>query len=471
VIQSNPSVQELEDEKFDDRFILTILTKESREHIREIVDNIPEIEAVEVDSLPGDEQELIQDEVTVVQEQVAATAQPARTQARSGTPTPAARQHRPDALVRVETERLDKLINLVGELVTSRTQVIEMAKGDDTIGALDQLDRVTTELQYAAMSLRMVAIKQVFDRFPRMVRDLAQASGKDINLRIFGEMTELDRSIVNQIGDPLVHLIRNSIDHGLESKQDRIAKEKPETGTITLGARHEGSHILIEIGDDGHGLDLERIRAKAIERGLISPQHGELSVGEAGELLFSAGFSTAQTITDLSGRGVGLDAVRSVVHSLSGTIEIESDPGRFMRTIIKLPLTLAIIKALLVVADGETLAIPIQAVRENIQVERDQIKTVQQHDVIMLRDEVLPLYDLAECLGFQRLRIDGPLPVIVVEIRGQKVGFVVEDLIGQQEIVIKSIRGTLSDIRGIAGATVLGNGTIALIIDNSTLIG
>jgi two-component system chemotaxis sensor kinase CheA len=471
VIHSNPSVQELEDEKFDDRFILTILTKESREHIREIVDNIPEIEAVEVDSLPGDEQELMQDEVTFVQEQVAATAQLAQTPARPEVSAPAARQHRPEALVRVETERLDKLINLVGELVTSRTQVIEMAKGNDTIGALDQLDRVTTELQYAAMSLRMVAIKQVFDRFPRMVRDLAQASGKDINLRIFGEMTELDRSIVNQIGDPLVHLIRNSIDHGLESKPDRIGKGKSETGTITLGARHEGSHILIEIGDDGQGLNLERIRAKAIERGLIGPQHGELSVSEAGELLFSPGFSTAQTVTDLSGRGVGLDAVRSVVHSLSGTIEIESDPGRFMRTIIKLPLTLAIIKALLVVADGETLAIPIQAVRENIQVERDQIKTVQQHDVIMLRDEVLPLYDLAECLGFSRLRIDGPLPVIVVEIRGQKVGFVVEDLIGQQEIVIKSIRGTLSDIRGIAGATVLGNGTIALIIDNSTLIG
>ena len=472
VIQSNPAVQELEDEKFDDSFILTILTRESKERIREIVRNISEIDVVDVEELPSDDQEQsLEDEVAGAKEQTVATKQTVQSQTGPMAPAPITKQHRSEALVRVETERLDKLINLVGELVTSRTQVLEMAKGDDTIGALDQLDRVTTELQYAAMSLRMVAIKQVFDRFPRMVRDLAQASGKDINLEIFGEMTELDRSIVNQIGDPLVHLIRNSIDHGLESKADRIAKGKPETGTIKLGARHEGSHILVEIGDDGQGLNLERIRAKAIERNLLDPQHGELSVAEAGELLFSPGFSTAQAVTDLSGRGVGLDAVRSVVHSLSGTIEIEAEPGRYMRTIIKLPLTLAIIKALLVVADGETLAIPIQAVRENIQVERNQIKTVQQRDVIMLRDEVLPLYDLAECLGFKRLKIDGPLPIIVVEIRGQKVGFVVEDLIGQQEIVIKSIKGTLSDIRGIAGATVLGNGTIALIIDNSTLIG
>jgi len=472
VIQSNPSVLELEEEKFDDSFILTILTKESKDSISQIVNSISEIASVDVSELPSDDnQQPVQDEVSASKEQATAATQTAPSPLRANALTPVVKQHRPEALVRVETERLDKLINLVGELVTSRTQVIEMAKGDDKIGALDQLDRVTTELQYAAMSLRMVAIKQVFDRFPRMVRDLAQASGKDINLKIFGEMTELDRSIVNQIGDPLVHLIRNSIDHGLEPSADRVAKGKPKTGTITLGARHEGSHILIEISDDGQGINLERIRAKAIERGLIGPQHGELSVSEAGELLFSPGFSTAQEVTDLSGRGVGLDAVRSVVHSLSGTIEIESEPGQFMRTIIKLPLTLAIIKALLVVADGETLAIPIQAVRENIQVERDQIKTVQQHDVIMLRDEVLPLYDLAECLGFKPLKVDGPLPVIVVEIRGQKVGFVVEDLIGQQEIVIKSIKGTLSDIRGIAGATVLGNGNIALIIDNSTLIG
>lgn len=465
IIQSNPSAQELEDEKFDDSFILSILTKESKDKIQKLIEGISEIRSVEVDSLDSDFAP-----VEATQEIAASSAAP-QVKTLGQVPTPVMKQHRPEALVRVETERLDKLINLVGELVTSRTQVVEMAKGEDSIGALDQLDRVTTELQYAAMSLRMVAIKQVFDRFPRMVRDLAQTSGKDINLEIFGETTELDRTIVNQIGDPLVHLIRNSIDHGLESKEERMALGKPESGTIRLGARHEGSHILIEISDDGQGLNVERIRAKGIQRGLLPEDSGELSVQEAADLLFRPGFSTAEEVTDLSGRGVGLDAVKATVESLSGTIEIESKPGLYLRTVIKLPLTLAIIKALLVVADGETLAIPIQAVRENIQVEQNQIKTVQQHDVILLRDEVVPLYDLAECLGFEPLQSDGPLPVIIVEIRGNKVGFVVEDLIGQQEIVIKSIKGILNDIRGIAGATVLGNGTIALIIDNSTLIG
>ncbi len=470
IIQSNPSAQELEDEKFDDTFILTILTKEPQDQIRKLVEGISEVRTVEVDLLDSalDPMELTSQETAASSSVAAQSKTPVATNEATN---PVVKQHRPEALVRVETERLDKLINLVGELVTSRTQVVEMAKGEDSIGALDQLDRVTTELQYAAMSLRMVAIKQVFDRFPRMVRDLAQTSGKDINLDIFGETTELDRTIVNQIGDPLVHLIRNSIDHGLEPTEERIAKGKPETGTIRLGARHEGSHILIEISDDGQGLNVERIRAKGIERGLLPENSGELSVQEAADLLFQPGFSTAQEVTDLSGRGVGLDAVKATVESLSGTIEIESEPGLYLRTIIKLPLTLAIIKALLVVADGETLAIPIQAVRENIQVEQSQIKTVQQHDVILLREEVVPLYDLAECLGFEPLKSDEPLPVIIVEIRGNKVGFVVEDLIGQQEIVIKSIKGILNDIQGIAGATVLGNGTIALIIDNSTLIG
>ena len=468
IIQSNPSAQDLEDEKFDNQFGLIILTKESSDAMQELIEGISEIESADVSelSLDGSAGPATVAPAVESSAEIAASS----TERRGTLPI---RTQRQEALVRVETERLDKLINLVGELVISRTQVVEMTKEDensDQKSALAQLDRVTTELQYAAMSLRMVPIKQVFDHFPRMVRDLAQSSKKEINLEIFGEMTELDRSIVNQIGDPLVHLIRNSIDHGLEPRQERVAKGKPPTGTIRLGARHEGSHILIEISDDGQGLNLERIRTKGIERGLLTTDSGEITVREAVDLLFHPGFSTAEEVTDLSGRGVGLDAVKATVESLSGTIDLESVPGQSLRTIIKLPLTLAIIKALLVVVDGETLAIPIQAVRENIQIERSQIKTVQQHDVILLRNEVLPLYDLAAVLGFRRLDSKGPLPVIIVEIRGQKVGFIVEDLIGQQEIVIKSLSGIVSDIRGIAGATVLGNGNVALILDNSTLI-
>src|SRR5690554_1028903 len=469
IIQSNPSAQDLDDEKFDLTFGLIVLTKEKRDDIKQLVENIPEIANVEIRET--DLSEKIEEEVIVANGQPDMTVKSKEVSSKK-TRT-ASRPSRTETLVRVETERLDKLINLVGELVISRTQVVEMTiEGDDSVQktALAQLDRVTTELQYAAMSLRMVPIKQVFDRFHRMVRDLAQSSGKEINLEVFGEMTELDRSIVNQIGDPLVHLIRNSIDHGLEPEEEHIAKGKPAAGTIRLGARHEGSHILIEISDDGMGLDVERIRSKAIETGLLADGTEELSMAEAVEFLFSPGFSTAQEVTDLSGRGVGLDAVLSTVESLSGTIEMQSEPGQSLTTTIKLPLTLAIIKALLVVADGEILAVPLQAVRENIQVMRSETKTIQQHNVVMLRNEVLPLFDLAECLGFTPYVGSDLLQVIILDIRGEKVGFIVEDLIGQQEIVIKSLSGVVKDIPGITGATVLGNGNVALILDNSTLL-
>lgn len=455
IIQCNPSAQDLEEERFDNQFALIILTHESAKEIQAIVEGISEIEQVQV-SKPDD---------VTRQESASALEVEPRIQSRL-------RTRRTDKFVRVETDRLDKLINLVGELVISRTQVMEIMKqleDSEQKNAAAQLDRVTTELQYAAMNLRMVPIKQVFDRFPRMVRDLAKASQKEINLEIYGEETELDRGIVNQIGDPLVHLIRNSIDHGIEPRAERIAKGKPEVGTIRLGARHEGSHILIEIEDDGQGLDVEKIRQKAVTQGLVSGD-AKITIDEAANLLFHPGFSTADAVTDLSGRGVGMDAVKAAVESLSGTVDVQSQTDQYMRVTIKLPLTLAIIKALLVVAGGETFAIPIQAVRENIQIERSQVKTVQQHDVIVLRNEVLPLYNLAECLGFEPIQSTGPLAVIIVESRGQKVGFIVEDLIGQQEIVIESLSDILGDIRGIAGATILGSGRVALILDNSTLI-
>ncbi|NLO65823.1 MAG: chemotaxis protein CheA [Firmicutes bacterium] len=469
IIQTNPSIQDLEEEQFDLEFGIIILTKESPSEIRSIIEGISEIDGVSVAPVRlGNGEEIIG-----IAEEPEPVAESDEAAAAVETKTVPSRHHRSEALVRVETERLDKLINLVGELVISRTQVMEIAdvgENSEQKNVLLQLDRVTTELQYAAMSLRMVPLKQVFDRFPRMVRDFAQSSGKRINLEIFGEMTELDRSIVNQIADPLVHLIRNSIDHGLEPEEERIAKGKPAAGTIRLGARHEGSHILIEISDDGMGLDVERIRSKAIETGLLADGTEELSMAEAVEFLFSPGFSTAQEVTDLSGRGVGLDAVLSTVESLSGTIEMQSEPGQSLTTTIKLPLTLAIIKALLVVADGEILAVPLQAVRENIQVMRSETKTIQQHNVIMLRNEVLPLFDLAECLGFTPYVGSDLLQVIILDIRGEKVGFIVEDLIGQQEIVIKSLSGVVKDIPGITGATVLGNGNVALILDNSTLL-
>lgn len=473
IIKSDPPAHDLEEERFDLDFALLLLTKESAQTVQQVIEGISEIDAVKVHVVNQEQQSNLPVEAAAAQEEPQAEfpanagsplVKPTQFQQRSG-----------DKYVRIETERLDKLINLVGELVISRTQVIEIMRDvvdAEQKSAADQLDRVTTELQHAAMSLRMVPIKQVFDRFPRMVRDLARASQKEINLEIYGEDTELDRSLVNQIGDPLVHLIRNAIDHGIEPREVRAARGKPTVGTVRVGARHEGSHIVIAVEDDGGGLDVDKIRAKAIERGLLAEDVGEITQDTAIDLLFQPGFSTASTVTDISGRGVGMDAVKSVIESMSGTIEIETEPEKYLRTVIKLPLTLAIIKALLVMADGATYAIPIQAVRENLQITRDQIKTVQQHDVIVLRDEILPLYDLAGCLGFTPLQPeeDESLSVIVMETRGQKAAFIVEDLIGQQEIVIKSLGDLIGEVKGIAGAAVLGNGQVALILDNSTLL-
>lgn len=476
IVKSNPPAHDLEDERFDLDFTLLFLTKESAEAVRNLVEGISEIDAVDVEEIHFHEREARgqdgrgQAAAALEREGAQEEVQP------DFLKTATIQQRGSDKYVRIETERLDKLVNLVGELVISRTQVLELVKDlkdAEQKGVVSQLDRVTTELQHAAMSLRMVPIKHVFHRFPRMVRDLARASGKEINLEIYGEETELDRSLVNQIGDPLVHLIRNAVDHGIEERSVRVARGKPEVGTIRLGARHEGSHILIEVSDDGGGLNVDKVRAKAIERGLLPRETESISMEDAVKLLFQPGFSTADTVTDISGRGVGLDAVKAVVESLSGSIDVESVPEKFLRIIIKLPLTLAIIKALLVVADGETYAIPIQAVRENLQIAKSQIKTVQQHNVIVLRNEVLPLYDLAECLGFKPLTVsseDENLSVIVMETRGQKAAFIVQDLIGQQEIVIKSFGDLIGEVKGVAGAAVLGNGRVALILDNSTLI-
>ncbi len=507
ILKCFPSAQDLEDENFEREFSLLLTTHADADEVQSVIEGISEIESVlvaepsqlhltqreqgtETDGQgptalenAGPEPSLINSQGDGDEDSNSNGLSPAADvpspqkggdNSSGNGSSPQKKGRFGDKFVRVETDRLDKLINLVGELVINRTQIVEMGQqfddGDDqnTIG---QLDRITTDLQYAAMKLRMVPIKQVFDRFPRMVRDIAQSREKHVQLELFGTDTELDRTIVNQIGDPLVHLLRNSVDHGIESPSERIKAGKPEVGTIRLGARHEGSHILIELSDDGQGVDVEAIRKKATAKGLLDPERSSpLQPDEAVRLLFEPGFSTAESVSDLSGRGVGMDAVKAVVESLSGTVEMHSKPGQGTRTTIKLPLTLAIIKALLVRADGTPYAIPIQVVRENLLITPEQIKTVRQKKVIMRRGEVLPLLDLAECLGWRPAEIDGAISVIVVDVRGEKIAFIVDDLIGQQEIVIKSLSDLLGDIPGIAGATVLGNGQVALILDNSTLI-
>ncbi|MBS4032732.1 MAG: chemotaxis protein CheA [Clostridiales bacterium] len=472
LVKSVPSMQELEEELFDDRFSLVLLTTADDEILKTELKKITEV----ADVMVLDVAELLETAVITTSnaDVVNVVLQEENGEETLGSDRRSVKRNA-EKTIRVETDKLDKLINLVGELVVNRTRVVELGKScaaaADLGSAVEQLDRITTDLQSAVMKLRMVPIKQVFDRFPRMVRDLSQEKGKKVNLEIHGEDTELDRSIVNQIGDPLVHLLRNCVDHGIESPGERVALGKTETATVRLDARHEGSYVLIRVGDDGRGVDVDVLRKKATEKGLISSAESvRLSDDEALQLIFRNGFSTAEQVTDISGRGVGMDAVKTVIESMNGSVDVKTVPGTGTRFYVRLPLTLAIIKALLVQVSREIYAIPIEAIRENLYVTPDEIKTIHGDKVINLRNEVLPLIYLDEVLGVPSTDREEILSVVVVEAAERKVGLVVDVLLGQQEIVIKSLSKVVEDIRGVAGATVLGNGKVALILDVTGLV-
>lgn len=472
LVKAVPGTQELEDEQFEDRFQLVILTQVADETIRAELLQIAEVANVLVRDVP--EMDLPSAGLeTVATRKVEPAAEAAMVQDEANGERRNIRRST-EKTIRVETDKLDKLINLVGELVVNRTRVVELGRIDvaaELVSAVEQLDRITTDLQSAVMKLRMVPIKQVFDRFPRMVRDLSQEKGKKVNLEVRGEETELDRSIVNQIGDPLVHLLRNSVDHGIEAPGERVQSGKPEEGTIILEARHEGSYVLIRVSDDGRGIATEEMRQKAVQKGLLSSAEAQrISDEEALRLIFKNGFSTAEQVTDISGRGVGMDAVKTVIESMNGSVEIKTSQGEGTRFYVRLPLTLAIIKALLVEVAGEIYAIPIESIRENLYVAPQDIKTIQGEKVINVRNEVLPLIYLGEMLGMKAGSSEEILSVVVVEAADRKTALVVDVLLGQQEIVIKSLSRAVEGIRGVAGATVLGNGRVALILDVSSLI-
>ena len=467
VVKSEPSAEDIDEEHFEDRFAVLIFTRQSLPEVREAILNIPEILDVIVSEVTVEDAESLPPrtpEITAGKER----ADQAVRRAGDG------RSRVVEKYVRVETERLDQLNNLVGELVISRTQVMELAKqleDGHSRAVIAQMDRVTTELQYAAMKLRMVPVKHVFDRFPRMVRDLAKQAGKDVQLQIAGEETELDRSLTNQIGDPLVHLIRNAVDHGLAAREERLRAGKPAEGRIRLEARHEGSHVVIEVADDGRGIDSEKVKAKAVDIGLITlEQAAKMTPQEAQGLIFEPGFSTSEEVTDVSGRGVGMDAVKAILEAMNGSVELRSTLGKGTTVSLRLPLTLAIIQALLVRTGTEMLAIPIQSVRENLRVTPEVVKTIHGERVITLRNEVLPILDLTGLLGFGTITHDGGMPVIVVEAGTMKAGLMVDELLGQQEVVIKRLSPILGDVKGLAGATVLGDGTVALILDVAAVL-
>lgn len=380
--------------------------------------------------------------------------------------------------IRVEVKRLDNLMNLIGELVLGKNRLLkiyddveERYEGEKFIEELNQvvnqLSVVTTDIQLAVMKTRMQPIAKVFNKFPRVVRDLSRDLGKQIELELEGEETELDKSIVEEIGDPIMHMIRNSCDHGVESAEDRIAAGKPEKGTVQLKAYNEGNHIVIEIADDGKGLNAEILRTKAIEKGIISEREADnMSDKEAFGLIFKPGFSTAKQVTNVSGRGVGMDVVKTNIDKLNGIIEVDSELGKGTVIKLKIPLTLAIIQSLLVKTQEEFYAIPLASVLETVRVAIDDIYTIEGKNVLRLRDEVLSLVRLSDLFGVKQvLENSEQAYVVVVGAAASKLGIIVDTLIGQEEVVIKSMGYYLQNITGIAGSTIRGDGNVTLIVD------
>jgi len=380
--------------------------------------------------------------------------------------------------IRVDVKRLDHLMNLIGELVLAKNRLIkinndveERYEGEEFLEELTQVvsivSIVTTDLQIAVMKTRMLPVGKVFNKFPRMIRDLSRELNKKIELVIEGEDTELDKSIVEEIGDPLVHIIRNSCDHGIEPPEERIAKGKPETGIVELKAYNEGNHIVIQINDDGKGLDPNALKQKALEKGLITEKEADsMSDKEAFALIFKPGFSTAAAVTNVSGRGVGMDVVKTNIEKLNGIIEIDSEIGKGTSMKLKIPLTLAIIQALLVGVQEENYAIPLASVLETVRISTEEIYTVENKSVMRLRDEVLSLVHIGDIFEVERIMDNGEHAyVVVLGLGASKLGLIVDSLVGQEEIVIKSLGEYLKGIQGIAGATIRGDGGVTLIVD------
>ncbi|MDR3580964.1 MAG: chemotaxis protein CheA [Oryzomonas sp.] len=386
--------------------------------------------------------------------------------------------------VRVDVKRLDDLMNQVGELVLERNRMIQLnqdlQQGDaerldfnEEFGKLTKrMNFVTSELQMQVLKMRMIPVDKVFKKFPRIVRSLARDLGKEVDLQIFGEETELDRSVVDEIGDPLIHLIRNAMDHGLETPDERVDSGKPRVGTLVLAAVHEGNQIIISIKDDGRGIDTDRVGRKALEKGLVTEdQLAAMSQRELFDLIFLPGFSTKEKASDLSGRGVGMDVVKTNIKKLNGLIEIKSEKGMGSEFILRLPLTLAIIQSLLVEVEGEIYSIPLSSVLETLRVEQNMFHMVGGQEVLKLRESVLPLMRLQRKFNVQKRNENEDFCyVVVVGAADKRMGLVVTRLVGQQEVAIKSLGNYLANIPGIAGSTILGDGRVTLIVDPVGLI-
>ena len=494
ILVSVPSAQDIEDEKFNLSFSVILITDQPLEKILAAIRNVSEIDSVvggEVDLQAAAADKPVQSEKKEGSDKPAvqnteASAKPAVQQSAAQNNAPAAKGgaqkttvSKPivNRTVRVDIEKLDVLMNLVSELIIAKNSLVAAStQGTDRNSTFNEqieyLESVTTNLHESVMKVRMVPIESVLSKFPRMIRDLSKKLDKPMELYMTGEETELDRTVVDEIGDPLMHLLRNAADHGLESEQVRKERGKPPVGSIFLDAYQDGNNVVIEVRDDGNGIDVEAVRAKAIERGTITPEQAEsMNDKDIINLLFLPSFSTSKVVTDVSGRGVGLDVVKSKIEALSGEVEVKTKLGQGSTWTIRLPLTLAIIQTLMVVVGGEKYAISLGSITTIEDIAPSEIKYVQSKEVIHIRGQVIPLIRLNKILDIESTK--GPDENLIVAIvkKGDKyAGLVVDDLIGQQEIVIKSLGKFINKSKIISGATILGDGEVALILDANALI-
>ena len=480
IIKSNPSAQDIEDERFDFEFDIFVISAEPLEKVTGVIKNVSEIkDAIGekiVLSAPAEAEEKKATET--VSETKPAIAQPNKPAAAQGQ---APQKGKPvvNRSVRVDIDKLDSLMNLVSELIIAKNGLVSASTATDNKDnnrsmreQIEYLERVTTNLHESVMNVRMVPIETVVSRFPRMIRDLSKKLNKKMELYMTGEETELDRTVIDEIGDPLMHLLRNSADHGLESSEERIAKGKDETGTIFLNAYQDGNNVVIEVGDDGNGINVEKVKNKAIERGTITPEQAAVMTDkEIVDLLFMPSFSTAEKISDVSGRGVGLDVVKSKIEALGGDVECKTVLGEGSTFTIRLPLTLAIIQALMVKLGEEQYAIALGSIQTIEDIPVDEIKYVQGKEVINLRGTVIPIIRLGGLLDVPNSgQAEDSLTVVVIKKGDKQAGLVVDELIGQMEIVIKSLGKYIHINKMISGATILGDGEVALIIDANAIV-
>ena len=463
ILKCSPGIKEIENGDFDESsFTILFVTNYKKEKIKEAIKNIPEISGVEIKDFKGE-----------LERKSSSIKSFSSQRERKDSKLKLEASFSPVQTVKVRREELDKLMNLVGELIINKIQLLNASreyKLDFLKTTVDNIDRLTSELQDLVMRVRMVPIEHIFNRFPRLVRDISRKMGKKVNFIIEGKEIEVDRTILEEIGEPILHLLRNAIDHGIETPEERRKVGKPLEGTVRLAAERKEDHILIIVEDDGAGIDPEKIRRKALEKGVISENEAKtMSEQQLINLIFLPGFSTAENITETSGRGVGMDIVKTKVESLGGTVSIESTVGKGTKITLTLPLTLAIVKAMLIKAANQTYAIPLSMITEVISIKRSKLRKIGNVQAVDLRGKVLPVFHLRKLLGYSKFEKE-KYDALILSKGSFCFGLIVDSILGMQEIVIKTLDESLKRIRGIAGVTILGDGQVVLILDPISLI-